>query len=121
MSDTPTRTLLPEKVLQFGTGILLRGLPDYFIDQANRKGIFVGAIVVIKSTPGTTADFDKEDFQYTVCIRGIDRGTNVEDDKVIGAISRVLPAREQWTEILEVAASPHLQIIVSNTTEVGIQ
>ena len=22
---------LPEKVLQFGTGVLLRGLPDYFI------------------------------------------------------------------------------------------
>jgi tagaturonate reductase len=27
----------PEKVLQFGTGVLLRGLPDYFIDKANRK------------------------------------------------------------------------------------
>ena len=26
---------LPEKVLQFGTGVLLRGLPDYFIDKAN--------------------------------------------------------------------------------------
>jgi tagaturonate reductase len=25
---------LPEKVLQFGTGVLLRGLPDYFIDKA---------------------------------------------------------------------------------------
>ena len=28
---------LPEKVLQFGTGVLLRGLPDYFIDKANKK------------------------------------------------------------------------------------
>ena len=28
---------LPEKVLQFGTGVLLRGLPDYFIDKANRR------------------------------------------------------------------------------------
>ena len=27
---------LPEKVLQFGTGVLLRGLPDYFIDKANK-------------------------------------------------------------------------------------
>ena len=24
---------LPEKVLQFGTGVLLRGLPDYFINK----------------------------------------------------------------------------------------
>ena len=30
---------LPEKVLQFGTGVLLRGLPDYFIDKANKQGI----------------------------------------------------------------------------------
>jgi hypothetical protein len=29
---------LPEKVLQFGTGVLLRALPDYFIDKANRAG-----------------------------------------------------------------------------------
>ena len=36
---------LPEKVLQFGTGVLLRGLPDYFIDKANRQGIFNGRIV----------------------------------------------------------------------------
>jgi tagaturonate reductase len=28
---------LPEKLLQFGTGVLLRGLPDYFMDKANRQ------------------------------------------------------------------------------------
>ncbi len=27
---------LPEKILQFGTGVLLRALPDYFVDRANR-------------------------------------------------------------------------------------
>ena len=41
---------LPEKVLQFGTGVLLRGLPDYFIDKANRQGVFNGRVVVVKST-----------------------------------------------------------------------
>ena len=29
---------LPEKVLQFGTGVLLRALPDYFIDKAIPTG-----------------------------------------------------------------------------------
>ena len=38
---------LPEKVLQFGTGVLLRGLPGYFIDKANRQGIFNGRIVAV--------------------------------------------------------------------------
>jgi tagaturonate reductase len=40
----------PERVLQFGTGVLLRGLPDHYIDQANREGRFNGRIVVVKST-----------------------------------------------------------------------
>jgi tagaturonate reductase len=51
---------LPEKVLQFGTGVLLRGLPDYFIDKANRQGIFNGRIVVVKSTStGDSSEIDK--------------------------------------------------------------
>ena len=58
---------LPEKVLQFGTGVLLRGLPDYYIDKANRKGIFNGRVVVIKSTDtGSVTDFDRQDNLYTI-------------------------------------------------------
>ena len=40
--EVPQESLLhlPEKVLQFGTGVLLRGLPDYFIDKANKNNIF---------------------------------------------------------------------------------
>ena len=30
----------PEKVLQFGTGVLLRALPDQYISEANRTGKF---------------------------------------------------------------------------------
>jgi mannitol-1-phosphate/altronate dehydrogenase len=37
----------PEKVLQFGTGVLLRGLCDFFIDKANRTGQFKGRVVVL--------------------------------------------------------------------------
>ena len=49
-----------EKVLQFGTGVLLRGLPDYFIDKANSEGRFNGRIVVVKSTgSGDTKIFDE--------------------------------------------------------------
>ena len=63
--------VLPEKVLQFGTGVLLRGLPDYYIDQANKQGIFNGRVVVVKSTTsGSTNDFASQDNLYTHCIRG---------------------------------------------------
>jgi tagaturonate reductase len=113
---------LPEKVLQFGTGVLLRGLPDYFIDKANRAGVFNGRVVVVKSTDrGGTAEFDDQDSLYTLCIRGIAEGQKVEENIICSAISRVLTAGSQWDQILEVATSTQLEVILSNTTEVGIQ
>lgn len=113
---------LPEKVLQFGTGVLLRGLPDYFIDKANRNGVFNGRIVVIKSTDkGGTTDFDKQDNLYTIHSKGIENLQEVSEDVICSSISRVLSAANDWAEILEVAKSPDLQVILSNTTEVGIQ
>lgn len=113
---------LPEKVLQFGTGVLLRGLPDYFIDKANRQGIFNGRVVVIKSTDtGSTADFDKQDSLYTIYSKGIENSKEVSEQVVCSSISRVLTAAKDWAAILEVAKSPDLQVIISNTTEVGIQ
>jgi tagaturonate reductase len=113
---------LPERVLQFGTGVLLRGLPDYFIDKANRQGVFNGKVVVVKSTEtGDASAFDRQDGLYTLCVRGIEDGKKVEENIICSAISRVLSARDQWQEILLLAHRPEMQIIVSNTTEVGIQ
>jgi tagaturonate reductase len=113
---------LPEKVLQFGTGVLLRGLPDYFIDKANRQGLFNGRIVVVKSTDsGDAGAFDRQDGLYTLCVRGIEDGHKVEENIICSAISRVLSARDQWQDILALARNPEMQIVISNTTEVGIQ
>ena len=95
---------LPEKVLQFGTGVLLRGLPDYFIDKANRNGIFNGRVVVVKSTASGGMDaFDKQDGLYTILVRGIEDGKAVSETIICSAISRVLPAKEEWANILACA------------------
>ena len=113
---------LPEKVLQFGTGEFLRGLADYFIDSANKVGIFNGRIIVVKSTSkGDTATFERQDGLYTLCERGIKDGNKIEENIICSAISRVLHASNEWTEILKCAHIRDLQIIISNTTEVGIQ
>ncbi|MEJ7769977.1 MAG: tagaturonate reductase [Chitinophagaceae bacterium] len=112
---------LPEKVLQFGTGVLLRGLPDYFIDKANRAGIFNGRIVVVKSTDtGDSSVFEKQDNLYTVCVRGISDGVKIEENIVNASISRVVAAKTEWGKILQCAHNPEMQLIISNTTEVGI-
>src|SRR5690349_24740074 len=98
----PDETLfeLPERVLQFGTGVLLRGLPDYFIDIANRQGVFNGRVVVVKSTSQGSADaFDQQDGLYTLYVKGIENGAMMEEAIINSSVSRVLSAKEQWAEI----------------------
>lgn len=113
---------LPEKVLQFGTGVLLRGLPDYFIDAANKQGKFNGRVVVVKSTAsGDLEAFKQQDGLYTHCIRGLENNNKIEKNIINASISRALSAADEWEEILACAADPNMQIVVSNTTEVGIQ
>nr|WP_214460471.1 tagaturonate reductase [Flavihumibacter fluvii] len=122
VKPSPEMLQLPEKVLQFGTGALLRGLPDYFIDEANRKGFFNGRIVVVKSTgTGSTDAFDEQDGLYTLCIRGIEKGQKISMNIINGSISRVIAANENWITVLDLAKDPAVQIVISNTTEVGIQ
>lgn len=113
---------LPEKVLQFGTGVGLRGLPDYFIDKANRQGVFNGRIVAVKLNPqdGTTV-FDKQDGLFTHCIRDFKNGQSVQENIINASISRVLNSTDHWNEVLDCAHIRDLQIIISYTTELGIQ
>ena len=112
---------LPEKVLQFGTGVLLRGLCDYFIDKANKQGVFNGRIVVVKSTDKGDADaFNEQDGLFTHAVKGIENGQPIEEYILNASISRTLSARSQWHEILHCAKNPEMQIVISNTTEIGI-
>src|SRR5688572_14964153 len=93
---------LPEKVLQFGTGVLLRALPDFVINKANDKNIFNGRIVVVKSTSNGSADaFQQQDGLYTVCVRGIENGKIKQENHLIASVSRVLSASTEWNKIIE--------------------
>lgn len=112
---------LPVKVLQFGTGVLLRGLCDTLIDNANKQGVFNGRIVVVKSTSGSADEFAAQDGLYTVCVRGQQGGQTIDEAITVSAISRVISAQDNWRAVLDVARNPHLEVILSNTTEVGIQ
>ena len=113
---------LPEKVLQFGTGVLLRGLPCYFIDKANRNDIFNGRIVAVRlNSQDDTSAFDKQDGLYTHCIHDVKNGEKNEETIINSSISRVLNASQQWNEVLDCAHSIDIQIIISNTSEIGIQ
>ncbi len=113
---------LPEKIIQFGTGVLLRGLPDYFVNKANQQGIFNGRIVVVKSTSQGGVDaFGTQKNVFSHSIRGIENGNQIDEIVINTAISRTLAAGSDWAEILKCAHNPEMRIAISNTTEVGIQ
>jgi len=116
-----TKDRHPERILQFGTGVLLRGLCDFYIDKANKSGDYKGSIVVIKSMTGGIDTFEKQDNLYTVCVRGVKNGKNVSENIICECISRVLAANTQWEEVLKTAENSNIDIIISNTTEVGLQ
>ena len=111
----------PEKILQFGSGALLRGFLDFFVDQAHRKNLFDGSVVVVNSTrSGRGAAFNEQDGLFTLRIEGFSKGKTVKEYIVNGAISRAISAADAWNQVLACAKNPALVAITSNTTEVGI-
>ena len=75
---------------------------------------------MVKSTGTDVSDFSEQDNLYTVAVRGVQQGKDVSETTVVSAISRVMAAQTQWADILKLARNPKLQIIISNTTEVGL-
>jgi tagaturonate reductase len=113
---------LPERVLQFGAGVFLRGFVDWMIDGMNRKGLFRGRVVVVTSmNPATVAMLKQQDGAYTHFARGIEDGRLVEEKRIVNAISRGIDPHKNFDEYLACAQNPDLRFIVSNTTEAGIE
>jgi tagaturonate reductase len=118
---TPGLLDLPERAVQFGTGGFLRGFVEYFIDAANRAGKFGGRIVAVSSTEsGRDKLVSQQDGLYTLLVQGIDNGNAVRDFRVVSSLSRALSARKDWDAVLDVARNPRIELVFSNTTEVGI-
>lgn len=112
---------LPERVLQFGAGVFLRGFVDWMIDGMNRKGLFRGRVVAVTSmNPATVAMLKQQDGAYTHLARGIEDGRLVEEKRIVNAISRGIDPYKNFDEYLKCAHNPDLRFIVSNTTEAGI-
>lgn len=121
--DVPDLALLdlPEKAVQFGTGAFLRGFVDAVLDDANRRGQFGGRIVAIASTAsGRERVLNQQDGLYTLSIQGIEGGADRHERRIVSSVSRALSAPDEWDAVLACARNPDLELVFSNTTEVGI-
>jgi tagaturonate reductase len=111
-----------ETILQFGTGRFLRAFADCFLHEANRAGQNGGRVVIVQSTGDDTARLiNEQKGRYHVLVRGLENGTVVDRAIEISSVSRALSAQHEWNEVLKLARSPELRIILSNTTEAGYQ
>ena len=113
----------PEKVMQFGEGNFLRAFVDYFFDVANEKAGFNGKVVLVQPiASGLTEMINKQEGLYTLYLRGSEKGQKVDMKRVISSCSRGINPYDAggWEKVLELARSPELEFIVSNTTEAGI-
>ena len=118
------RDHLPERVLQFGSGMLLRALCVAAVDSANRAGSRAGRIVVVQSTAEGASRahaLNAQDGLFTLVERGLSGGAPLERVGLIGAISRALAADSQWNVVRDVVARPEIQVIVSNVSEAGFR
>lgn len=111
---------LPETILQFGSGKFLRGFADLFIHQANAEGQGVGRVVVVQTTGAQRADLlSQQGGRYHVAVRGLSDGQVIDRLDESASISRGLVASRQWDDVLQIARSPQLRFILSNTAEAG--
>jgi tagaturonate reductase len=111
---------LPETILQFGSGRFLRAFADVLIDQANKQGQNIGHVVIVQSTGGERAGaLTQLGGKYHVVVRGLENGQVVDRVEEVSSVSRALVAGSQWDEVRQLACSPDLRFVLSNTTEAG--
>ncbi|MGG0465234.1 tagaturonate reductase [Priestia aryabhattai] len=113
--------IYPEKVLQFGEGVFLRGFADWQIHQMNKRTEFNGSIVAVNPRiTGNAGKLNKQDGLFTVSLQGIQDDKAVKEYEVIQSISRGLNPYEDYEAYIQLAEKEELRFLISNTTEAGI-
>ncbi len=111
-----------ETVMQFGEGGFLRGFVDYFFKKLNDKGLYDGKIVVVQPIERGMVDMlNAQNCEYNLFLRGIDKGKIVNEHTHVDVISRGINPYTDFDAYMALAENPDLRVIVSNTTEAGIE
>lgn len=115
-------TQVKETVMQFGEGGFLRGFVDYFFHKLQEKGLYDGKIVVVQPIEqGMCQMLADQNCEYNLFLRGIEKGQVVNEHTHVTSISRALNPYTQYEEYIALVQNPDLRVIVSNTTEAGIE
>lgn len=109
-------------ILQFGGGNFLRAFVDLFVQELNDSGPEAGGVLVVQSTRSSRAELlNAQSGRYHVVIRGLRDGHVVDEVHPVSSIRKAVVAADRWDDLCAAAAGEHLDLIVSNTTEAGMQ
>ncbi len=100
----------------------MRAFVDYFLHKMNELGTYNGKAVVIQPIEkGRVDELNAQGCRYHLLIRGMENGEKVNNCIEIRSISRAINPYADYNAYIELAENPNLRIIISNTTEAGIE
>ena len=115
------KSVMPEKVIQFGEGNFLRAFVDWIIWNMDQKTDFNGSVVVVQPIEkGMVEWLNGQDCLYHVNLQGRENGKAVNTLERIDVISRALNPYSQNEAFMALADQPEIRFVISNTTEAGI-
>ena len=118
---TAPKSVMPEKVIQFGEGNFLRAFVDWIIYNMNQKTDFNGSVVIVQPLANGMIDWlNGQDCLYHVNLQGLEDGKPVNSLTRIDVVSRALNPYSQNQAFMALADQPEIRLVISNTTEAGI-
>lgn len=113
---------MKETIIQFGEGGFLRSFADMFVHKMNEQGLYDGKVVVVQPIEkGLVSVLNSQEGTYHQFLRGIENGEVIETCTEVKSISRGINPYTEYDEFLNLAKNPDMRIIISNTTEAGIE
>lgn len=113
----------PVTMLQIGEGNFLRGFADWMIQTCRDRGMFAGSIAVTQPRPSGKSKIERlaaQDGLYTLVTQGLENGTPVSRRETIAVFAEAFDPYSEWQRLIDLAVSPELRFIISNTTEAGL-
>ncbi len=113
---------MKETIIQFGEGGFLRSFVDVFVHKMNEQGLYDGKVVVVQPiAKGLIPVINEQKGVYHQYLRGIEKGEVVNQCIRVTSVSRGVNPYTDYEEYLKLAHNPYMRIIISNTTEAGIE
>ncbi len=118
---TAPKSVMPERIVQFGEGNFLRAFVDWIVWNMDAKTNFNGSVVVVQPIDkGMVSWLNGQDCLYHVNLQGRLNGEPVNQLDRIDVISRAIDPYSQHYAYQALAEQPEIRFVISNTTEAGI-